>query len=98
MSGALYVDVKSGGSTVAIMDNGSTMGLAGFHTFNGTGGFYHGSFVNPGNLIKIENGTLTINGSAGNLAGSLGSRILLKNVTYNITIDGTTNFTMVVNS
>lgn len=98
VSGALYVDVKSGGSTVAIMDNGSTMGLAGFHTFNGTGGFYHGSFVNPGNLIKIENGTLTINGSAGNLAGSLGSRILLKNVTYNITIDGTTNFTMVVNS
>ncbi len=98
VSGALYVDVKSGGSTVAIMDNGSTMGLAGFHTFNGTGGFYHGSFGNPGNLIKIENGTLTINGSAGNLAGSLGSRILLKNVTYNITVNGTTNYTMKVNS
>lgn len=98
VSGALYVDVKTGGSTVAIMDNGATMGVAGFHTFSGNSGFYHGSFGSPSSQIKIENGTLTINGSAGNLAGSLGSRILLKNVTYNITIDGTTNFTMVVNS
>lgn len=98
VSGALYVDVKTGGNTVAIMDNGATMGVAGFHTFSGSGGFYHGSFGSPGSQIKIENGTLTINGSAGNLAGSLGSRILLKNVTYNITIDGNTNFTMVVNS
>lgn len=97
VSGALYVDVKTGGSTVAIMDNGATMGVAGFHTFSGSGGFYHGSFLSPGSQIKIENGTLTINGSGSNLAGSLGSRILLKNVLYNVTI-GSTSATLTVNS
>lgn len=96
VSGALFVDVKYSGSTVAIMDNGDTMGKAGFHTFNGSGGFYHGDFANPGNAIKIENGTLTLNGSGGNLAGTLGSRILLKNVSYSVTINGT-NSTMTVN-
>ena len=35
---------------------------------------------------------------ASSLSGSMGSRILLKNVTYNITINGTTNYTMKVNS
>ena len=35
---------------------------------------------------------------ASSLSGSMGSRILLKNVTYNITINGTTNSTMKVNS
>lgn len=97
ISGALYVDIKSGGSTLAIMDNGGTMGVAGFHTFNGSSGFYHGSFVSPGNSLKIENGTLTFNGSDSNLAGSLGSRILLKNVLYNVTI-GSTSATLIVNS
>ena len=100
----------TGTNGIQIIGNGNLV-LAGLFTFDKTSSYllckgevtletnagydildYSGS----GNVTLAQGLPLVIGASS--LSGSMGSRILLKNVTYNITINGTTNYTMKVNS
>ena len=100
ITGTAGIQILSGGGQVLAglykSDNGGYLACFGTIFLNSNSGqdiLYYSS----GSNVRLAMG-LPLEIGASSLSGSMGSRILLKNVTYNITIDGTTNFTMRVNS